>query len=150
SPIVKRRAGGVRRWFLPGILVLGFTWVYSSSAVDLKEAQKEFLDGRYDACVALCRQATTNGQDDEDWPVLQTRALLARGRYPEALAAVTNGLAQNTTSIRLRWLAREAFLSNGQSDAAAEAAYGVIRLVSRHQEEYRDAPDLVVLGQAAL
>jgi tetratricopeptide (TPR) repeat protein len=149
NPIARRRAGGVRSWFLPGFMLLCIARAAVAMGADLKDAQKEFLDGHYDACIALCR-ASTNGPDDEDWPLLQTRALLATGRYPEALATVTNALAQNATSIRLRWQAREALLCNGQTDAAADVADGVIRRVSRHEEEYRDAPNLVVLGQAAL
>lgn len=76
--------------------------------------------------------------------------LLASGRYPEACAAITNALDENRWSVRLRWRAREVFLSNGRTEAAAQTVDKVVEMVSAQPRSYRDAPSLVAFGQAAL
>jgi len=119
-------------------------------AADLEQARAEFLSGNYDRCVSLAKTALKEGEDREDWEVLLSEALLTTGRYPEALTAITNGLAEQSWRLRLRWQARKVFQSNGQSDAAAEMLEGVIQRVSAQPRAYQDAPTLVVLSKAAL
>ena len=122
----------------------------SASGGDLKEAQRQFLAGNYARSLARAEEALQGKQDNEEWQLLRSRALLTLGRYPEARAAITNALALDRWSIRLRWQAREVLLSNGQTDAAREMTEAVIGLVSRYSSDYRAAADLVVVGQAAL
>ena len=121
-----------------------------AAGADLKEAQKLFLSGNYGACLALAGQAGGSSLDRADWQLLRCKALLATGRYPEARDAATNALAQDRWNVRLCWQAREALLSNGQTNAAAEKVEDIVRMVSGHPRDYGDAASLVVFGQAVL
>ncbi|MBI3852419.1 MAG: tetratricopeptide repeat protein [Verrucomicrobia bacterium] len=122
----------------------------AAAAADVEEARQQFLSGNYDKCIALAGKAIKNGEDDEDWHILLSQALLTTGQYPRALAAITNALAQQRQSIRLRWQARDVFLHNGQPDAAAQLLEEIVQRFSSYQGSYRDAASLVVLGKAAL
>ncbi len=121
-----------------------------AAGADLKEAQKLFLSGNYGACLALAGQAGGSSLDRADWQLLRCKALLVTGRYPEARDAATNALAQDRWNVRLCWQAREALLSNGQTNAAAEKVEDIVRMVSGHPRDYGDAASLVVFGQAVL
>ena len=121
-------------------------------AADLKEAQQQLLSGAYTDCVKQAEQALQGGRRDEEWRLVLVEGLLALGRYPDAYAAVTNALARESGSgsIRLRWCARDVFLANGQTNRADEMVKEVFRLVSTRAWNYRDPPNLVILGKAAL
>ena len=82
--------------------------------------------------------------------MLLCKALLATGQYAEAREAATNALAQDRWNVQLCWQAREALLSNGQTNAAAEQVENIVRMVSGHPRDYADAASLVVFGQAVL
>jgi tetratricopeptide (TPR) repeat protein len=88
--------------------------------------------------------------DSEDWNLLLTRALLDTGQYPAALTTITNALERRPWSVRLRWQAREVFLSNGRTNAAAKTIAEIIPIVGRNPSDYRDTLNLVAFGQAAL
>ncbi len=121
-----------------------------SAEVTLDEARQLVQAGRYDECVVMARLGLKESQDTEEWRLLLARSLLARGRYPEALAFMTNALAQETRSIRLRWLAREVFLRNGLRGEAVEMADEISQLVTTRPSLYANAADLIVYGQTAL
>ena len=123
---------------------------YSLTAADLKEAQRQFFAGDYANCIASAEQAVKSQQDDEDWQLLLSQALMATGQYPQALTAITNALQHNSWGLRLRWQAREVFHSNGQTDSAAEMVDNITRKVASQPRAFRDAANLVVFGQAAL
>ena len=117
---------------------------------DLKEAQGQFLSGNYTGCVAVAERALREGQDTEEWSLLLTDALMATGRYPQARTVVTNALAHEFRSIRLRWRAREVFLSNGQTNLAAQLVDEIAQFATMRVSGYRSAAELVAFGQAAL
>jgi tetratricopeptide (TPR) repeat protein len=126
-------------------------WVYGANAADFKEAQRQYLAGDYVGAIAVAQKAVQGSPGNEEWQLLLAQALLATGQYPEARTAITNALAQEHWSIRLRWLAREVLQDNGQTEAAAEIPDEIIRMVSRHVRDFNtDPPSLVVFGQAAL
>jgi thioredoxin-like negative regulator of GroEL len=100
-------------------IILVLAWVSAATGADLEEAQRLFLSGNYTQCVALAETAANEKPDSEDWQLLLTDGLLALGRYAEAQAVVTNALDRGSPSVLLRWQAREVFLSNGQTGAAA-------------------------------
>ncbi len=146
-----RRLGGVRRAPWLWLIWLALTRSFLLAAgPDLSEAQRQFRSGNYAGCVALAEQASRARQDPEEWQLLLSKALLATGQYQKAASAITNAMGEDRWNIRLRWQAREVFLSSGQTDAAAEAAPAIIRMVASHSGDYRDAPSLVVFAQAAL
>lgn len=86
----------------------------------------------------------------EDWELLLSQALLASGKYAEAYKAITNALEENSWSIRLQWQAREVFLCNGLTEAAAEMTDRIVERINGQPSSFRDAESLVVVGRAAL
>ncbi len=86
----------------------------------------------------------------KDWGDLLAQSLLVQGRYGEALQTVTNVLAGETRSVRVRWTAREVYLANGRTAEAARVTREIQQLVSNRGWLYRDPRDLVVYGQAVL
>jgi predicted Zn-dependent protease len=119
-------------------------------AAELEAARKAFDSGRYDECITQGQQAVKSREDLEDWAALLADALIAKGRYPQALAAATNALAEESRSLRLRWRARQALLFTGQTAAADEMAAEIQRLFTSQFWRYRNARDLVVFGRVAL
>jgi len=51
--------------------------------------------------------------DDEEFQLLLSQSLLAVGKFAEARSAITNAVAHDSRSIRLRWQARDVFRRNG-------------------------------------
>lgn len=133
-----------------GVVVALTAVVSSSPAADLKGAQQQFISGNYTGCIAQAQAALARRDNDEEWNLLLSRALLATGRYEDALHAITNALEHAQWSVRLRWQAREVFQNNGQADHAREMVESVLRTIQGQPRTFRDAPNLVVLGQAAL
>jgi tetratricopeptide (TPR) repeat protein len=128
------------------LIVTGF----KTPAAELSEAQREFLSGNYSNCVAMSEQGIRERQDREEWQLLLCKAQLATGQYPQALNTISNALIQNRWNIRLRWQAREVYLSNGRTNEAARVPNEIIEMVRQDPRDYREAPSLVVLGQAVL
>lgn len=119
-------------------------------SADLAELQKALISGRYEQAVTLGEQGLAAGTGEEDWPVGLGQALMTLGRYTNAEQMVTNALEQFPFSLRIRLLARDVALFNNQSNRAEELLEEVGQLVNRRPWAYRDAPNLVALGKAAL
>jgi tetratricopeptide (TPR) repeat protein len=132
------------------VMWLVLAWRLAAAGADLDESQRLWLSGRYADGIALAEKALRDGRNVEEWQLALSRSLLTVGRYEQALAVMTNALARNTRSIRLRWRAREAFLSNGKTGHADKMLEEIIALVALQPWAYRDAPNLLVFGQAAL
>ncbi len=115
-----------------------------------RQVRELLHSGRYVEAVAAAQVALNNREDSEEWPLLLGQGLLTLGRYAEARHMLTNALTRLPRSIRLRGLAREVFLHNGQTDAAHRAVQEIIELVAARPFAYRDPEDLVVFGRAAL
>ena len=146
---IRRRRGGAKAWPWLGVML----WVWGALAVpgaDLKEAQELYLSGDYPACVDMTEQMVRRRPASEEWQLLLSQALLASGKYPQAYQAITNALEENNWSVRLKWQAREVFLCNGLTEAAAEIPDRIIERVNGQPPAYRDAESLVVYGRAAL
>jgi tetratricopeptide (TPR) repeat protein len=135
---------------LLSIALLSLAWALSIQAAELKDAQHQFLAGDYSSSLRAAQKAIEDQPDDEDWQSLLIQALLATGKYPEALQAATNALAHDSRSIKLRWQAQKAYASNGQVDRSNELVDEIVQTVSSRTWAYRDAPNLVIFGQAAL
>ncbi len=121
----------------------------AATAVELKEAQQQFLSGDYARCITTARQALKD-DNDEEWHLLLARALMETGQYEEARAAITNALAHDRWNARFCWEAHEVLQANGQTEQASEMLDRVVQLVSAHPRDFRDAASLVVFGRAAL
>lgn len=143
--------GGRRRRSWPLAAGVFFLAWGCGAAADLKEAQRLFLTGDYAGCAALTERAPRPASDTESWQLLRCKVLLALGRYPQGREAITNALAQDRWNLRLCWQAREAYLSNGETNAAAELLEGIVRRVSQRPRDFSgDAASLVVFGEAVL
>jgi tetratricopeptide (TPR) repeat protein len=139
------RGGG---WILFG-LILGWGVVCGHGAA-LDSARQFWATGDYARCIALAEAGVRGDNQEEEWQLLLTRALLVLGRYEDSRNAITNALARWPRSIRLRWLAREVWLANGQPAAAASAVKEIKPLVAARPWAYRSSPDLVAFGRALL
>ena len=139
------------RW-LGGLLglVVTLTLMLPAWAVEVAEVRGLLRTGDYDQAITLAARGVKDEPRNEEWPLLLTQGLLAVGRYPDATAAVTNALAKDSRSIRLRWLAREVFLGSGDTNRAAEVLEEIKFYVSNRTGAYRDAASMVVFAQAAL
>ena len=132
------------------MILLAGACSFPAATVDLKETQKLFLAGDYTACISRTRGALTNGTEGEEWHLLLSRALLATGRYPEALVSITNALEENRWSVRVLWQAREVFQANGQTEAAERLLRRTRQTVMSQPRAFRDPASMVVFGQALL
>jgi len=133
---------------LPAVLVtLSFT---TAQAADLDEARRLHREGRYAECIQVAEKAVATRVRDEDWPTLLIRSQLALGRYAEAEASLTNALTRYSTSVRLRVLGCEVVSSAGKPERVAVLLREINELGGSRMYLYRDAPNLVALGRAAV
>jgi tetratricopeptide (TPR) repeat protein len=144
-----RRDSG-RGWRVPIFLFALVATLCKVIAADLEEAQQQFLSGNYSACISSLEKAMADGAGGEDRHLLYSKALMAVGRYPDAYKAITNALEQEPWSIRLKWQAREVFLSNGRTDAANQLVDDILKRIGGDPSSYRETAALVIFGQAAL
>jgi tetratricopeptide (TPR) repeat protein len=147
---IERRPSGARRLSVLGLALLGLAGSFSTKAADLSEARQRFLAGDYAGCLALAEKAVREDPADEDWQLLLSQGLLTTGRYPEAYTSITNALAREPRSLRLRWQAREVFLAHGKTGPANDMLDGILQNAMSRPSAYRDTPSLVVIGRAML
>jgi Tfp pilus assembly protein PilF len=119
-------------------------------AVDIEEAQDLFLSGRYKECLAIAEAEFKERSYSEEWRLLLVESLWTLGKYGEARTVITNALAQDSPSIRLRLLARDVFRSNGEPGLGDQMISEIIQLARTRSWAYRDGADAVALGRAAL
>ncbi len=143
------RLGGARAWPWLGVLLCAASW-FNLRGAELKEAQDLFLSGDYANCIQAAQETVRRRPASEEWQVLLSQALLASGKYAEAYQAITNALEENSWSIRLQWQARQVFLCNGMTEAAADVVDRIVARVNGRPSEFREAESLIVFGQAAL
>jgi tetratricopeptide (TPR) repeat protein len=122
-------------------------WLHAASATNF---QAEFLAGNYDRVIREMQVGVATSPERGDWHKLLVESLLAVGRYPEADAAMTEGLAGDPTNLGLRWLAREVARANGRPAEGDKRAEEVRQFVVSRSYAYRAPADLVVFGRAAL
>jgi len=128
------------------VLLLGF--VVGARGADLETAEKLFLSGQYEQSATNAQAAVAKQPYSDDWQLLLANSLLAQGRYPEALTAVSNALKRGFPSVRVRWCAREVFFSNGRKEDADAMVDAIIQ--SAGSGRTGEAESLVAIGRAAL
>lgn len=119
-------------------------------AAELEDARKLLLEGKYTECEKMVKQAIEDNEYDEEWRVLQGRALLAQGKYPEALEGITKAVPRYYSSVRLRLLSWEVHRANGQVDRAKSMLSEINYLAGSRTYAYRDPASMITLGRAAL
>jgi predicted Zn-dependent protease len=138
----------VARRFSPFLLI--FLAVCTVHAADLEATRKLFLTGQYVTVAKEAQKAVDENEYDEEWRVLLGRALLEQGKYAEALEIATKSVPRYYSSVRLRLLAWDAYRANGQLDRAKSMLSEINYLAGSRQWAYRDAPNMITLGRAAL
>jgi tetratricopeptide (TPR) repeat protein len=119
-------------------------------AGEFEDCQKKFLKGDYEEAVRLAEKALRADDANQDWSLLLTQALLTLGRYADAETAITKAAARYDDSIRVRLLGYEVLLGNGKPEQAKLLLDEINSLGGRRVWAYRDPPNLVALGRAAL
>jgi tetratricopeptide (TPR) repeat protein len=117
---------------------------------DLHEARQLFLSGKYEECIRVSERMAVENPREEEWFLILAEAQLRTGSYSEAHATIMNGLRRHRTSIRLRLLGRETALFTGDLLAAGTYLNEINFYGGSRMWAYRDPPNLVALGQAAL
>jgi tetratricopeptide (TPR) repeat protein len=131
------------------LLLAAFT--LSTAGADLDDVRKDFGKGRYLECVKIAEKEVKEQPYSEEWRILLIEALMATGRYTNALAATETALSRSYSSIRLRLLAHDVFRANGDKERAAGMLEEIGQLTERRSRwAYRDAASLVALGRTAL
>lgn len=125
---------------------------------DSSAAAEAMRTGRYEDAVLLAAAAQTPAdaepdlfapRDDSAWR-LEIQALLALGRYTEALARAGAAAEAFPSSIGCRLLELEAARYAGQGDRSDEILAEIRALVLRRQRRFASPVDLVDLAEAAL
>src|SRR5581483_1589936 len=119
-------------------------------AADGAAAQKDLLAGNYAAVISAAKAALRETPADTDWSMTLIAALLATGQNDEADTAMHGALDHDSSSIRLRWLARDVAFANGHPDEAKERLDEIRRLFVGRSWLYRSPLDTVTIGRAAL
>jgi tetratricopeptide (TPR) repeat protein len=130
-------------------VVLGWIAPMAGGA-ELDEARPLFVKGEYAKCIKLCQDAIHEGETEDAWRVLLARALMAVGRYSNALSVVETNRTRFPWSVQLRLLAHEMFKLNGQAEESATALNEINRLGGYRMWAYQDTANLVTIGKAAL
>jgi hypothetical protein len=121
-----------------------------SAGIDLQRTEQRYLEGDYTGCIDDCETALAEKLRLDEWPLLLARSQMALGRFPDAKRTLTAAIERNSGSIRLRLLAREVFRANGDPEAADEQLVQINELGGSRIWNYRDSPNMVALGRAAL
>lgn len=122
----------------------------AAHAVELAEARTLLISGKYAEVVKAAEESVAQNLPTDEWTVLQTQALMATGRYPEALAAIEQGLQRLPFSLRLRLLGYDVLRANGQVERGKALFDELDQLVARREWAYREPADRVAIGRAAL
>ncbi|HSU55442.1 MAG TPA: tetratricopeptide repeat protein, partial [Candidatus Dormibacteraeota bacterium] len=148
SQPAERRFASCRCW--PWFAVFFCCVAACVQASVLEDARNYYFSGNYTGCIAAIEGEMKDGAGGEERHLLLSKALLAVGEYPEALRRMTNALEEEPQSVRLKWQAREVFLSNGLKARANRMVDDIVQRVAGDPREYREPENLVVFGQAAL
>lgn len=136
----------IRCW-IAGVLLVPVGLVSGQSR---DEAQKLFLAGEYQRCITICEKADPDGFQLESWRLLQTKALLALGRYPEAEGVISNSLVHVDNSLLLRELGLETAKRTGNLALRQKRIREINQLVSDRSWAFREPKHLLSLGRVAL
>ena len=131
-------------------LLIFFAFVAPLFAVDLDEARQLLRTGKYAEVAQAAQEAAAQNLPTEEWALLQTQALMATGKYPEALAALGQAMQRFPLSLRLRLLGYDVLRANGHAAQAKELFDQLDQLAGRREWAYRQPADRVAIGRAAL
>jgi Tfp pilus assembly protein PilF len=132
------------------IITVGLAAAAPLQAADLKDIQRDLLEGRYDDVISQASAILSTTPNNSEASMLLIQAQLTVGHNVDAYIAMNAAISRDQQSIRLRWLAREVALANGRPDEAAKRVDEIRKLVQGSQWSYRQPPDFVVFGRTLL
>jgi tetratricopeptide (TPR) repeat protein len=112
--------------------------------------QTLFIQGRYEECIRYAEKGMESDTSEDEWRVLLAKALMATGRYSNALEVISTNLSRFYGSVRLHLVAYDVYQQNGLPEKARKMLEQINNLASSRSWAYRDAPNLVCLGRAFL
>lgn len=145
--------GGVhtRRAFASAVWVVGvFSCCVAGFAVDVEDVRQLLVSGQYAKAVQIAGDQCKEKEYSEQWPLLLLEGLQALGRYEESYRVLTNQLARDSRSIRLRWIGREVCQALGRTEESNKLLVEIVDLVANRPWAYRDTSDVIVFGRALL
>lgn len=149
-PDHRPEVASIRSWWALWAATLTLAWgTLRVAAADADDAVGWLRSGDYSRAVKTAQEALAGRERNRDWALVLGEALIAVGRYPEARTTMTNALAAWGPSLRLCWLAREAFEDAGDSEGAGQMLQQIRDLI-QDQWNYRRPGDLVIFARAAL
>ncbi len=120
------------------------------AAEPLDEAREAFERGDYPNTISHATNSIAKNPWQEDSRVLHIRALMAQGKYAEAMTVTTNATTKLSSSVRILWTAHDVYQFNNDPMGATNTLNEINRLAGIRSWAYRNAPDMVVLGRTAL
>ena len=140
----------VPNWLLVCTFLAFAPFTPQSAAFDILEAKKLFLKGEYEKVIQQTGEAIENNERGEEVRLLHAEALWTVGRYLEAVDAINETRRMYYYSVRARLLGYEIYRSAGDLKKAQEVLDEINLLGGSRRWGYRDAIDVVALGQAAI
>ncbi len=119
-------------------------------ALEIDKAREQYRTGQYAECFKTATQAIEDGAFSLEWRMLSIRSQMALGKYEEAAKEAEAIRPNYRYSIRTLWLAYEAFLSAGQTDAARGVLREIYQSAGGRRVGYVTHREMVDLGRAAL
>lgn len=133
--------------FLTSALVASTTTL---QAADPSAARAAFYRGDYDACIEIASQEVERGVWNDFWSKILVKSLLEVGRYNDAVEVYENVLERFPSSLRLRMMAAEAYRFSGNPVVGQRLLDEIPYLVQRSSWRYRDAENLLAIGEFTL
>ena len=127
----------------------GLSVDFTSDALpaEVATAEKLFESGKYAECIQVAAEGIEKTSYNETWRHLKAKSEMILGNFPEALKTLEEALKRFPTSIRVRWLAREVLLHNGQGERAIKLLGEVEQLVRLAPFRYNDSASRLTLGR---
>ncbi len=136
-----------RAWVILALLLIAPA---AGAAEPMEEARAALDKGDYATAATKAAEAVKENGWKEDLHVIHVRALMAQGKYKDALVATEDALKKVNRGVRIRFAAEEVFRFNGDNKRAELALLEVNQLAGSRIWAYRNATDLVTLGRTAL
>ena len=119
-------------------------------AATLEEARQQLLTGKYAEVAKAAEDAAAENLPTDEWPLLQTQALMAAGRYADARTLIEQALQHYPFSLRLHLLGYDVLRANGEVVRAKALFDRLEQLAVNRDWAYREPADRIAIGRASL
>ncbi len=139
---------GVRQ--LTPMLIAVLCVAHTARAAELEEVRALLGAGEYEKAQAQAAAGGGLQQNVEDWPLIEIEAALAKGNVAAARAVFQQALVRLPYALRLRLAGLDVLRQSGETEAAKALFAEIDGLAARRDWAYRQPPDMIALGRAAL